>query len=57
MYVTKTIRDVVLSVLGVSIFVLGVYVITHPYETGRWLKLVDDGRFYELDRDMGPSLE
>jgi hypothetical protein len=57
MYVTKTIRDVVLSVLGVSIFVLGVYVITHPDRTGRWLKLVDDARFYELDHDTGEPFE
>ena len=52
MYVTKTIRDVVLSVLGVAIFALGAYVLTHPDKTGLWLKLVDDARFYELDHDV-----
>jgi len=57
MYVTKTIRDVVLSVLGLYIFVLSIYVITHPFETGRWLKTLDDARFYELDHDTGPSLD
>lgn len=55
MYVTKTIRDVVLSVLGVSIFALGAYVLTHSYETGRWLKSVDDARYFELDQDVGVS--
>ena len=53
MYVTKTIRDVVLSVLGVAIIALGVYVLIHPHNTGRWLKLVDDARFFELDHDIG----
>jgi len=55
MYVTKTIRDVVLSVLGVAIFALGAYVLTHSYETGRWLKSVDDARYFELDQDVGVS--
>ena len=55
MYVTKTIRDVVLIVLGVSIFALGAYVLTHSYETGRWLKSVDDARYYELDHDVGDA--
>ena len=55
MYVTKTIRDVVLSVLGVAILALGTYVLTHSYETGRWLKSVDDARYYELDHDMSES--
>ncbi len=57
MYVTKTIRDIILSVVGVYILVLGTYVLTHPFETGRWLKELDDARFYELDHDTGPSLE
>lgn len=55
MYVTKTIRDVVISVLGVAILTLGTYVLTHSYETGRWLKSMDDARYYELDHDTGMS--
>ncbi len=57
MYVTKTIRDIVLSVVGVYVLVLVTYVLTHPFETGRWLKELDDARFYELDHDTGPALE
>ena len=57
MYVIKTIRDVVVSVLGVAIFALGAYVLTHPDKMGRWMKLVDDARFYELDQDIGKPLE
>lgn len=57
MYVTKTIRDLVIIVIGVSVFTLGTYVVTHPFETGRWLKELDDARFYELDHDTGPALE
>jgi hypothetical protein len=55
MYVTKTIRDVVIIVLGVAIFALGAFVLTHPHNTGRWLKLVDDARFFELDHDVAAS--
>ena len=55
MYVTKTIRDVVLSVLGIAIFALGAYALTHPDSTGRWLKLVDDARYFELDHDLSGS--
>jgi hypothetical protein len=57
MYVTKTIRDVVIIVLGAAIFALGAFVLTHPHNTGRWLKLVDDARFFELDQDLGKTLE
>ena len=52
----KTIRDVVVSVLGVAIFALGAFVLTHPERTGLWLKVVDDARFFELDRDIGATL-
>ena len=55
MYMIKTIRDVVVSVLGVAIFALGAFVLTHPYNTGRWLKLVDDARFFELDHDVADN--
>lgn len=57
MYVTKTIRDMVIIVIGVAMFSLSAYVITHPFETGRWLKTLDDARFYELDHDTGPVLD
>lgn len=57
MYLTKTIRDIILSIVGVYILVLGTYVLTHPFETGRWLKELDDARFYELDHDTGPVLD
>ena len=56
MYMIKTIRDVVVSVLGVAIFALGAFVLTHPERTGLWLKVVDDARFFELDRDIGATL-
>jgi len=55
MYVIKNIRDVVFIVIGVSIIALGAYVLTHPDQTGRWLKSVDDARYFELDHDIGGS--